>query len=567
MQYFEVVDAQTTEAYNQNAARFAERYESADGGVARFFPLLFEKGQSVLDIGCGSGRDMAQLARLGCDVWGLEPAEQMRAELRRFHHELAGRVVDGPLPDLPSKIKDRTFDGISMSAVLMHIPDEQLFDTGVAVRSLLRENAVLLLSVCTARDDIDQQTARDSAGRLFRIRSTEEVRLLFERLGFSCESTWMSTDALARRNVEWATLIFRYRGAAPRPIDRVESIINRDRKVATYKFALLRALAEIVQTAPGLVSRNMNGTISIPMHAVSDLWIQYYWPFVEDERQIPQTFGKGQIAFYGQLHEMAERFKPLNGLSGFLSVATAIGGTGKPDFAASAGVSGADQQLANDISKLRRKVAETIRKGPVTYAGQSEFSYSNGSIVIQSDLWRELVLMGHWISDSILVRWAELTSRRVTQNVSTSEVIQLLIQSSDEARMDSSVRNFYKHQSGLLCAWTGRRLHTSFEVDHIIPFAIRRDSAIWNLVPATRTVNNNKSDKLPTLKALSNAEERITGEWRRLRDWNPDRFDADAAKLLHAGVRNDNWEQQLFQALVETVEYTATLRDVDRWTG
>lgn len=35
---------------------------------------------------------------------------------------------------------------------------------------------------------------------------------------------------------------------AERSIDRIESVLNRDRKVATYKLALFRALAEIGMT-------------------------------------------------------------------------------------------------------------------------------------------------------------------------------------------------------------------------------------------------------------------------------------------------------------------------------
>ncbi|MFO1489432.1 MAG: hypothetical protein U1F77_05495 [Kiritimatiellia bacterium] len=35
---------------------------------------------------------------------------------------------------------------------------------------------------------------------------------------------------------------------ADRPLDQVESVLNRDKKDATYKLALFRALAEIAQT-------------------------------------------------------------------------------------------------------------------------------------------------------------------------------------------------------------------------------------------------------------------------------------------------------------------------------
>ncbi len=546
------MDGATIASYNRHASRLAERYEGADGGVERFFPLLFQKGQSVVDIGAGSGRDMSRLAQLGCDVWGIEPAQRLRQEAISRHSEFAERLLSGSLPDDLAALSGSTFDGVCLSAVLMHIPDAELFDTGLAIRSIIKQGGLLLVSVCTARDGIDPESDRDELGRFFRIRPVEDVQLLFERLGFSTESTWLSNDSLGRPDVEWATIILRYRGAAPRPIDRVESIINRDRKTATYKFALLRALSEIATTSPAIVSRRPDGTVAVPLEAVSELWIRYYWPFVAHAQYIPQTFGKGRIAFYEQLREMARLFEQANGLAGFVSSSTA------PDL---------DPRIGKKVRSLRKKVGETIVKGPVTYAGSDEFSYANGEIFVQSDLWRELVLMGHWISDSIVLRWAELTSEKTDEQFKSSFIIDLLIQSTEETRMDSGVRALYRSRSDLVCAWSGKRLSQDFDVDHIIPFSVRHDSSIWNLVPAAKDVNASKSDKLPTIEALAGAEGRLVDEWRHLRDWNARRFDADAHKLLPGATQQKNWEERLFRALVQTIEYTATLRDVERWAG
>ena len=53
------MDNLTHEFYNSKAHEVAQRYESAGGGVSQLFPVLFHAGQSVLDVGAGSGRDMA----------------------------------------------------------------------------------------------------------------------------------------------------------------------------------------------------------------------------------------------------------------------------------------------------------------------------------------------------------------------------------------------------------------------------------------------------------------------------------------------------------------------------
>jgi hypothetical protein len=76
------------------------------------------------------------------------------------------------------------------------------------------------------------------------LRSVAQVRLLFERLCFSLDSEWTSADGEGS-DILWATLLFRLSEGHSRTIDRVESIINADRKVATYKLALIRALCDI----------------------------------------------------------------------------------------------------------------------------------------------------------------------------------------------------------------------------------------------------------------------------------------------------------------------------------
>ena len=51
--------------------------------------------------------------------------------------------------------------------------------------------------------------------------------------------------------MRWFTLLLELRsGGSVRAVDQIEGILNRDRKVATYKFALFRALAEIATQEP-----------------------------------------------------------------------------------------------------------------------------------------------------------------------------------------------------------------------------------------------------------------------------------------------------------------------------
>ena len=55
----------------------APGYDAASAGVSALFPFVFKPAQRVLDIGAGSGRDMARLLSLGIDALGIEPCKSV----------------------------------------------------------------------------------------------------------------------------------------------------------------------------------------------------------------------------------------------------------------------------------------------------------------------------------------------------------------------------------------------------------------------------------------------------------------------------------------------------------
>ena len=154
------------------------------------------------------------------------------------------------------------------------------------------------------------------------IRSPTQVALLFERLGFTLESEWTSADSHGRKDILWSTLLLRYSGVGPRPIDRIESILDADRKVASYKLALIRALCDTALTGYSLVRWEPGGKMSIGLEEVTRRWIQYYWPLLESSQFIPQINGESKgakpIAFRSRLTAVIEHYRRRDGLSAYL---------------------------------------------------------------------------------------------------------------------------------------------------------------------------------------------------------------------------------------------------------
>ena len=579
------MDRQTIDWYDRNAEEVARRYESVPGGISDFFRFVFAPGDSVLEIGSGSGRDAARLLELGVHVHAVEPSAGLRHRAAVLHPELSGRLFEGELPaGLPPSVPG-PYDGVVFSAVIMHIPDSELFDAALAVRERLKDGGKLLLSAPLERGDTPAGSDRDESGRLMILRPASQVRLLFERLGFILKSEWTSADAAGRSDVLWVTMHFHYACGTARPIDRIESILNADKKIATYKLALIRALCDMALTAHARARWEPDGRVSIPITDLAERWVLFYWPLVDSREFIPQINGESTggkpIAFRSALSELAGHFARQGGLNGFARV--------KADRLLSL----EEQRL---YGRVLRIVSNTIVKGPVKYAGgargvqEFEFDAAGRRVLVDGGVWEELTLMGHWIRDAVVLRWADMTWRLSAGVLPRGKILDRLVRTSDPARFDESVRRFYEGlRPGLECVGSGRKLVGDFDVDHAIPFALWQDSSLWNLFPAAKAVNNQKRERLPSRDIVRRRSERIVENWRSLSREFPSRFLNAAAALSGGAVTARNkegerraeevtgdatagaielasgWEKPLLSSFVEAIEYTAAMRGAPRW--
>ena len=552
------MDPTTIQYYDQHADEIFRLYTGSENGPAKYFKLAFPPGSEILDIGTGSGRDLGILIRERYEAYGAEPSPRLRA-LALQAPGLENRIYEGALPDLSVQI-GRKFDGVLCSAVLQHIPREQQFDAAFDIRNLLRPNGRLLLSFPKDRPGIDA-SGRDDHGRLYTPLVPGELELLFERLGFRCIGAWEDADSLGRPGVNWTTLLFALQSdQVLRPIDRIEAVLNRDRKVATYKLALFRALCDIALTNHHLAEWLPDGRVAVAVREIAERWIYYYWPLLEDgTRFIPQIRGESasgrlRIGFRPQLERLIAAFNRSGGLDGF---AIAL---------RNESFDSAQQKLLNATFD---KLIPVIKEGPVTHAGRSSqggplFAYDghHRRMIISGDIWRELCLSGHWIQDALILRWGELTAEISRKTIGPSEVIDRLLRTPVYERNVDDARRVYRDLASKECVWSGKPLGPAFEVDHVLPFSLWRNNDLWNLLPADSHVNRDKGDSLPTHALLKRRREAIMLYWDVLHQANPVRFEHEVRRL--AGTRNLDLSNS-FNVMLESVEVTALQRGCLRW--
>ncbi|OGQ88838.1 MAG: hypothetical protein A2289_20815 [Deltaproteobacteria bacterium RIFOXYA12_FULL_58_15] len=195
------IDERTAKYYQTNAEQQVEVWEKFTGGISDYFAEVFAKPTKVLDVGMGSGRDMARLAQKGHDVYGVEPVAELRRGALRQHPELLGRIWESALPTLGG-CKTDEYEGLVCGSVLMHVDPVYYADAARNMRRVIKKGGDLLICVPTRRDDV--KGGRDDKGRSFHTIEASDLTALLEQKGFQFHKSFENEDEL-RSGVRWWT--------------------------------------------------------------------------------------------------------------------------------------------------------------------------------------------------------------------------------------------------------------------------------------------------------------------------------------------------------------------------
>ena len=199
-------DDRTSRYYSSKTDELTEKYSKTNDLFSRLFIKYLSTGSKVLDIGCGSGRDITGLIKKGFAVRGADSSKAMIDSAVIRYPELTDKIVLSGLPDLPGI--DTAYNGILCSAVLQHIPDSNLYESFRRIRELLEDEGIFVVSFPVNYPGLDPMTNRDSEGRLFYIRQEEKYRFLIESLGFGLIESEMQNDSLGRE-AQWCVQVWR----------------------------------------------------------------------------------------------------------------------------------------------------------------------------------------------------------------------------------------------------------------------------------------------------------------------------------------------------------------------
>ena len=139
------------EFYDTNASLFIESWMSADmKGEYEEFEKLVKQGGSILDGGCGSGRDSLYFLQKGYDVTAFDPSDEMIKYASQFTGLSVKKLRWEDLAD-----KDK-YDAVWASASLYHVNRADMNAVFDKIADALKDNGILFASYRDRPDDFEE---------------------------------------------------------------------------------------------------------------------------------------------------------------------------------------------------------------------------------------------------------------------------------------------------------------------------------------------------------------------------------------------------------------------------
>lgn len=189
----------TIQYYNKNAQAYYNKTINVDMSKLydRFLVYLKECG-TIIDIGCGSGRDMKYFADKGYEVEGIDAS----VEMCRLASSSSLCVENVTIEEWNPR---RKYDGIWANASLLHISIPQIDSFFTKAESCLKAGGVIF---CSMKSGLENES--DAEGRYFCSFSEKSMDEILARhpMFLLCDK-WYSDDKMGRGDFRWLHFILK----------------------------------------------------------------------------------------------------------------------------------------------------------------------------------------------------------------------------------------------------------------------------------------------------------------------------------------------------------------------
>jgi ubiquinone/menaquinone biosynthesis C-methylase UbiE len=195
------IATQVQKAYDRIAAVYEQQKGDALSPrlqqLARTIVERLEPQAYILDIGCGTGQDMAWFEAQNMKVTGIDISRNMLLFARE---RTTGSLIQTSMELLP--FCAQSFDAVWCCASLLHIPKHQAAGVLTEIRRVVRRGGLVMISVQEGDSEEWNGGYVDGVLRFFARYTFEELRLLLQDHAFDIKDyardttmrrTWLTT--------------------------------------------------------------------------------------------------------------------------------------------------------------------------------------------------------------------------------------------------------------------------------------------------------------------------------------------------------------------------------------
>ena len=192
-----MVDESTISYYNINAKEYSVEVNKGDmfNNILKFLNYI-NKNSSIIDIGCGSGRDLKFFKQKGYQAFGIDASK----ELCKIASDYSKCPVE--CVDFISWKSKQKFDAFWANASLIHLKKEEIINFFASKFIYLKKGGIIYFSMKKNIKD-----GYDNKGRYFTSFSEDLLESILNVLPkATIMERWTNCDNLGR-NIKWESII------------------------------------------------------------------------------------------------------------------------------------------------------------------------------------------------------------------------------------------------------------------------------------------------------------------------------------------------------------------------
>jgi len=197
----------TMRSYDKSSEKYAKNVEKlypyAD---IKFLKSLLKPKSSILDLGCGSGRDAIYLSKLGYLVTGIDLSKKMIKYAKKLGSKADFKVMD--MKKL--NFKDNSFESVWANASLLHLNKNDINEVLRKIHGVLNKNGIFYLSLKKGKGKCLISDERYwNIKKFWSFYTKNEIEKLLKKNKFSIIRSYVKKPAFSYETHSWIVVFSR----------------------------------------------------------------------------------------------------------------------------------------------------------------------------------------------------------------------------------------------------------------------------------------------------------------------------------------------------------------------